>query len=200
MPRIGLLAFALLFTSCATHTTQPSLTQAARDGRTDLIPTLVKQGADPNQRAGVNGWTPLMHAIHKNQKGSISALLDAGADVNGRGADGSTALMMAAGYGYTDILNLLLDRGADAHAQMSNGSNALTFAVLGANDIDRFTAADCQGPTIKALIERVPDLKLQGSARILRTVAAVKLKSCAGVAMLLETAIRSAQNAILTNE
>jgi ankyrin repeat protein len=182
MPRIGLLAFAFLLASCATHTTQPSLVQAARDGRTDLIPVLVKQGADPNQRAGVNGWTPLMHAIHKNQKSSVAALLDARADVNGRGTDGSTALMMAAGYGYTGIVNLLLDRGADAHIQMSDGMNALTFAVLGANDIDRFTAVDCQGPTIKALIERVPDLKIRGSARVLRAVASAKLKSCAGFA------------------
>jgi ankyrin repeat protein len=146
-----------------------------------LIPTLVKQGADPNQRAGVNGWTPLMHAIHKNQKGSVTALLDSGAAVNGRGGDGSTALMMAAGYGYADMVNLLLNRGADAHLQTSDGSNALTFAVLGANDVDRFTVTDCQGSTIKALIERVPDLKLQGSA------AVFKLKSCAGVATLLGT-------------
>ena len=93
--------------------------------------------------------------------------------------------MMAAGYGYADIVNVLLDRGADAHAQLSDGMNALTFAVLGANDIDRFTVADCQGPTIKALIERSPDLKLRGSARVIKVVTAAKLKGCAGVAALL---------------
>jgi ankyrin repeat protein len=185
MPRIGLLAITLLLVSCGSRTSIPPLIQAARAGRVDLIPSLVKQGADPNERAGVNGWTPLMHAIHKNQKGSIIALLDAGADVNGRGADGSTALMMAAGYGYTDMVNLLLDRGADPHAQMSDGSNALTFAVLGTSDIDRFTTTDCQGPTIKTLLDRAPDLRLGGSAQALRTAASVKLKSCAGVAALL---------------
>lgn len=187
MPRTGLLSLTFLLASCGYHASVPSLIQAAREGRADLIPALVKQGADPNQQAGVNGWTPLMHAIHKYQKGSVAALLDAGADVNGRSADGSTPLMMAAGYGYTDIVNLLLDRGADAHAQMNDGSNALTFAVLGANDIDRFTAVNCQGPTVKALIDRVPDLDLRGSERLLRTVASVKLKSCAGVAALLGT-------------
>lgn len=187
MHRIALTVIALLLTSCGSRSDIPNLIQAARSGRTDLIPTLVKQGADPNQRAGVNGWTPLMHAIHKNQKGSVAALLDVGADINGRGADGSTPLMMAAGYGYTGIVNLLLDRGADAHLQTSDGSNALTFAVLGANDVDRFTVTDCQGPTIKAIIERVPDLKLQGSSRALKAAAVVKLKSCAGVAALLGT-------------
>jgi hypothetical protein len=171
MSKIGLLALTFLLASCGSHTSMPSLIQAAREGRAGLIPALVKQGADPNQRAGVNGWTPLMHAIHKHQKGAVAALLDAGADVNGRGAGGSTPLMMAAGYGYTDIVNLLLDRGADAHAQMSDGSNALTFAVLGANDIDHFTALDCQGPTVKALIDRAPDLHV-------RAVASLKLSSC----------------------
>jgi hypothetical protein len=93
-------------------------------------------------------------------------------------------LMMAAGYGYTDFVNLLLDRGADGHAQLSDGANALTFAVIGAPDIDRFTAVDCQGETIRTLIERVPDLKLRGSARVMREIAAAKLKSCAGFAQL----------------
>jgi hypothetical protein len=187
MPRTGLLALTFMLASCGSHTSMPSLIQAAREGRADLIPALVKQGADPNQQAGVNGWTPLMHAIHKYQKGSVAALLDAGADVNGRGADGSTALMMAAGYGYTDIVDLLLDRGANALAQMGDGSNALTFAVLGANDIDRFTAMDCQGPTIKALIAHAPNLHFQATPQVLRTVASAKLKSCAGIAALLGT-------------
>ena len=129
----------------------------------------------------------LIKAVRSDNVDLTKKLIKMGADVNGRSTDGSTALMMAAGYGYTDILNLLLDRGANAHAQMSDGSNALTFAVLGANDIDRFTAVDCQGLTIKALIDRVPDLKLQGSARVLRTVASAKLKSCAGFAQLLGT-------------
>ena len=179
------MGLSLLLVGCGMRTGLPPLVQAAREGSVDLIPALIKQGADPNERSGVNGWTPIMHAIHKNQKGSVAALLDARADVNGRGADGSTPLMMAAGYGYTDIVKLLLDRGAEAHAQTSDGMNALTFAVLGANDIDRFTVGDCQGETIRALLAKVPDLKLQGSERMMRTIASVKLKGCAGVSQLL---------------
>lgn len=186
MARIALAAFALFLVSCGSRNL-PSLIGAARSGRTDLIATLVKQGADPNQRAGVNGWTPLMHAIHKKQKGSVAALLDAGADIDYRGADGSTPLMMAAGYGYTDIVNLLLDRGADPRIQTSDGSNALTYAVLGANDVDRFTMTDCQGPTIKALLTHAPGLKLQATPTALKSAAVFKLKSCAGVAAMLGT-------------
>jgi len=184
---LRIAAFALLLTACGIRNSLPPLVQAARNGRVDLIPTLVKNGADPNEHAGVNGWTPLMHAIHKHQLGSVSALLDAGADINGRSPEGSTALMMAAGYGYVDVVILLLKRGSDAHAELADGSNALTFAVMGAPDIDRFTALDCQGPLIKALLERAPDLKLRGTDRVLRTIAATKLKGCAGIAQLTGT-------------
>ena len=107
------------------------LVSAARAGAVDAIPVLVQLGADPNLRAGVNDWTPLMHAIHKNQAGSVRALLDAGADIHGRSRNGETALMMAAGYGYTGIAGMLLDRGADAAARSSNGWNALDFAIAG---------------------------------------------------------------------
>src|SRR5690348_2807456 len=111
MLRIGIAlclgVAALGLAGCGTRTDLPPLVAAVRDGRTDLIPGLVKSGADPNQRAGINGWTPLLHAIHKNQKESVIALLDAGADVNARGASGKTPLMMAAGYGYTEIVNVL---------------------------------------------------------------------------------------------
>ena len=65
------------------------------------------------------------------------------------------------------------------------GANALTLAVLGAPDIDRFTFGDCQGPTIRVLITRVPDLKLGGSPRAMRAIAAAKLKGCAGLSRLL---------------
>src|ERR1051326_2692639 len=68
---------------------------AARSGDTKAIATLLAAGADPNQRWGANGWTLLMHAIHKNQRGSVEALLAGGADANARGGSrGVTALIM----------------------------------------------------------------------------------------------------------
>ena len=65
----------LALAGCGMHREMPSLISAARDGNVELIRTLIKQGADPNERAGVNGWTPLMHAIHKDQKAAVVALL-----------------------------------------------------------------------------------------------------------------------------
>ena len=97
-----------------------------------------------------------MHAIHKHQVESVRALLDAGADVNGRSAKGDAPLMMAAGYGY----------------------------VLGVPDMDRFTVGDCQLSTIRTLVQRVPDLRLKDSGKIQQALENAKIKGCAGVAML----------------
>src|SRR6266404_2438175 len=79
-----------------------ALVWAARTGAAESIPVLMKHGANPNLTNGVNGWTPLMHAIHKHQVEAVRVLLRVGANVEARGGDGATALMMAAGYGYDD--------------------------------------------------------------------------------------------------
>ena len=89
-----------------------ALIRSARAGAVPGVETLLRHGADPNLRGGVNNWTPLMHAVHKNQLGAAQALLDGGAQVDSRGRSGETALMMAAGYGYTPLVELLLERGA----------------------------------------------------------------------------------------
>jgi ankyrin repeat protein len=90
-----------------------ALILSVRAGAAPAVEALLRHGADPNLRGGVNGWTPLMHAVHKNQLGAAQALLDGGAQVDSRGRSGETALMMAAGYGYTPLVELLLDRGAN---------------------------------------------------------------------------------------
>ena len=154
---------ALCLAGCNTQTHDP-LIGAARDGDTQTLKALLGQGADPNRRWGVNNWTPLMHAIHKRQKGSVEVLLAAGADMSARTGDGMTALMMAAGYGYADIVQVLLDHGADAHAQTPGGDNALTLALGGMPDLDKFTVGKCQTETVVALLKKAPDLRLNDSA------------------------------------
>ncbi|MDQ6700314.1 MAG: ankyrin repeat domain-containing protein, partial [Acidobacteriota bacterium] len=80
---------------------------AVREGDMEAVRTLIDEGADPNLRAGVNDWTPLMHAVHKHQTGSAIALLKGRADIDARMQDGKTALMMAAGYGHADMVRVL---------------------------------------------------------------------------------------------
>jgi ankyrin repeat protein len=154
---------------------------ASRNGNTVAVQTLIRHGADPNLRGGVNDWPPLMHGIHKNRIDTVRVLLDSGADVNGRGRSGETALMMAAGYGYTPIVELLLDRGADTRAKMPDGANVFSIALGGVPDIDRFTVGACQIDTIKALKRKDPGLSLPqnlwGGAAKLSAVLA-RLRGC----------------------
>jgi Ankyrin repeats (3 copies) len=149
----------------------PPVIAAAREGDVPRLEQLLKSGADPNVRAGVNAWTPLMHAIHKNQPGSVQVLLARGARPNERGGGGTTALIMAAGYGYAGIVRTLLQAGADPHMQADNGTDALSAAVGGVLDIDRFTIGECQTDTVRAMLSAAPDLRLSpdsGAMRIAR--------------------------------
>lgn len=136
---------------------QSRLVGAATEGRTSEIAALVRSGADPNGVSGVNGWTVLMHAMHKNQAGAVKALLDSGADPNRRASDQPTVLMMAAGYGQSAMVRLLLQRGADPYATY-RGESALDWAVGGATDIDDFTLFQCQTHTVGVILARAPDL------------------------------------------
>jgi len=143
----------------ASSDVQSALVWAARSGQPGAIDYLVRHGGDPNATAGVNGWTILMHAIHKNQPQSVAALLQEGASVNATVSGGHTALMMAAGYGYTEIVRMLLEHGADAQLSTDSGENALDLALSGVTDIDRFTYGTCQVETVRVLRRLAPDLQ-----------------------------------------
>lgn len=142
----------LLLISCAGNPPQfDPLAGAARNGDVNSVRQLLAHGADPNAPTGGNGWPPLMHAIHKHQLATAAALLDGGADVNRAAPNGDTPLMMAAGYGYVDFVRLLLSRGADPNRRNAGGEIALDYALVGMNDIDRFTLFECQNETVALL-------------------------------------------------
>lgn len=150
MKRLAALLLWILFHFFEAHPLTPLIT-AAREGDVPMIRTLAAKGADPNEPAGVNDWTPLLHAIHKNQLGSVAALLDAHANPNIASPKGMTPLMMAAGYGQAKIVRLLLARGANPRLADHRGQTALDYARHGMNDIDRFTMFKRQDETIRAL-------------------------------------------------
>jgi len=127
-----------------------ALIWASRRGRTGSIAELVHAGVSPNQQdSGPNGWPPLMHAVHKNQIGSVRALLSAGAEPDLANPDGLTPLMLAAAQGEGEIVEELLASGADPRLKQPGGQTALTYAV---------TEADAR--CVKALLGRAPDLRL----------------------------------------
>ena len=155
-----MLLSALLLVGCGLFSGPISpLISAARSGDVAKIRELATSGADLNAAGGVNGWTPLMHAVHTNQPGSVQALLDKGASVDLH-AGGTTALIMASGYGYTDIVKILLEHGANSRAIARDGTTALEAALEGSSDMDRNTAGQCQTATVKAIVESDRTLRL----------------------------------------
>jgi ankyrin repeat protein len=116
MKLASILLGSLLTFACGRSTPLSPLVIAAREGNTGRIAELVKSGADVNERAGVNAWTPLMHAVHTKQPASVRALIAAGADVNATAGifNRDTALRLAEIQELNDIAILLRDHGARA--------------------------------------------------------------------------------------
>jgi ankyrin repeat protein len=110
----SILLACLIMASCQPGGPLSPLITAAREGDTAKLSQLIEAGADPDERGGVNDWTPLMHAVHKKQLASVKALLAAGANPNlTAGAEGrDTALSLAEAEGYAEITIALRDHGA----------------------------------------------------------------------------------------
>ena len=129
------------------------LVMAARSGDAESVRRLVDGGADPDRRDdGPNGWTPLLHAVHKDRPAAVRELISAGADVNRAAPNGLTPLMLAASQGELEIFEDLLAAGADPRAEKPGGETVLTHAVLGG-----------EPEIVHALLERAPDLRLRNT-------------------------------------
>lgn len=176
MPKtIVITLFAVLLEVCGGSRVASPLIGAARSGDAAALRALLRGGADPNETGGVNGWTALQHAIHKDQMQSVAALLDGGADPNARGGGRMTPLMMAAGYGQEGIVRLLLQKGADPRLRDPQGEAAIDLALSGTTDIDSFTAGRCQPGTVKALLDAAPGTRPSGSG-VSKVLALVRSK------------------------
>jgi hypothetical protein len=146
-----------------------ALDRAARQGRADAIADLVRAGADPDLRdSGPNGWTPLLHAVHKNELASVQALLATGAAVDGRGENGLTPLMLAAAQGEAEIVEELLAAGANPRLRGSSGWTALERGV-----------ANGHPEVVDALLRNDPGLRLGPGPRVwaVRALAWVRGRS-----------------------
>jgi ankyrin repeat protein len=158
------------------------LASAARNGRVEAIDLLLARGADPHLGCGVNGWTPLLHALHKDQLAAAERLI---ATCTAPSTELDDALFMAAGYAQTEAVTALLARGADPRKDFGDGANALSNAVSGAFDID-FSYRGCatHTATVRALLS-APDLKLRGAAGTAAHSSAER-RGCADMLALLD--------------
>jgi ankyrin repeat protein len=108
-----------------------SLYNAAENGATATVRSLLTAGADPNWRNAV-GWTPLMIAAAEKHPDTVAALLEAKADPNARNSYGRTALMYASGYGQDTIVERLLAAGADPNIVPTDQSGCWTALIAAA--------------------------------------------------------------------
>lgn len=76
-----------------------ALLKAAEEGRWELVPRLLKEGAGANVRRHGDEATPLMLAAAKGRHDIVETLLEHGADVNAANINGWTALMAASANG-----------------------------------------------------------------------------------------------------
>ena len=103
-----------------------ALHAAVKSGDLAAVNDLIARGAELEARTP-DGWTPLIEAVRQDVR-IVTALLDAGANVNAATAMGYTALQRAAGQGRAEVVRLLLSRGADPGAVDDAGKSALDFA------------------------------------------------------------------------
>ena len=120
-------------------------------GGPEKIKVLLAAGADVMAQTK-GGWTPLHSAARGGSLGSVLALLESGADVNGWSRTGGlTPLHVATYHGRPAIIQVLLEAGADAMAaQAEFGETPLHTAAR---------CSFCKSGVIQALINAGGDAK-----------------------------------------
>lgn len=109
---------------------QELLFDAARLGRTDMVPALIQAGADIAAR-DESGYSALILACYHGHEDTAAMLLELGAPVDQPdAARGNTALMGAAFKGLGGIAERLLEAGAEPDVVNHAGQTALMFAAL----------------------------------------------------------------------
>ena len=105
------------------------LMMAANYGNLVVVLFLLNNRADPN-RMGPYETTALYWAALNGHVQVVTALLDAGANVNqARATDGTTPLYVASQKGHWDVVTALLGAGADPNMMGPNGTAPLYWAA-----------------------------------------------------------------------
>lgn len=108
------------------------LMQAAGAGHLEMVEMLLKAGAEVDA-TDARGWTALFKALFNYEQNRgfpevLTALIEAGADIEHQVAYGTRPLMIAAGYGEARVVEVLLAAGVDTDAMNEGGRSARTIA------------------------------------------------------------------------
>ncbi|MDO6415951.1 ankyrin repeat domain-containing protein [Sphingomonas sp. BIUV-7] len=106
---------------------QELLFDAARMGRDDVIPALLRAGADI-EGLDARNHSPLILASYNGQESTTALLLAEGARPDSE--TGNSALMGVAFKGYAAIARTLIAGGANVDYRNGAGQNAMMMAVL----------------------------------------------------------------------
>ncbi len=126
-----LAALAALAGPAAADTRFSDLTLAAIHGEADKVRAILDWGGDPNH-AGWLGLTPLAAAMRScaATTETVYALLQGGADIEGRSGVGATPLMLAWQTGRPHLAEMLLALGADPEARNMYGDTAHDYELF----------------------------------------------------------------------
>ncbi len=97
-------------------------------GAGKIVRALIRAGARPDACGGVKRCTALHMAARRGNVEAAEALLDCGADIEGKDSLGDTALRRAVNCNKTEVAALLVARGADIHSRGSKGLTPLSAA------------------------------------------------------------------------
>ena len=161
MPRRGLACLAVvMLAACVPSVPLTPLATAARSGDLEAVDRLLAAGADINEPSGVNGWPPVVHAIHTRQRQVLVRLLERGASLEANA--GRDALFMASGSGDAETVAILLSRGVPLPQDAPSMASLIAVAIGGAWDIDYSWSCDRHTAVAKLLVAKDADVKVVG--------------------------------------
>ena len=111
----------------------PLLITASWRGQSDVVKTLLSNGAKPDT-PNKDSWTPLMYAASRNNLPMLKLLLKLGAHPDNKNRLGWTSLMMATQSGNVLAVSTLIRYGADVNKKSSDRRSALFIAKENKNN------------------------------------------------------------------
>lgn len=108
----------------------PALLDAAWQGKSDTIRSLIKGGVDVNAKDKESGLTALMAAAAFGNTDVINLLISSGAKINVKDKYGWSAIMIASESGNLNTVKALLKRGANINYKEGNGLTAADLAEI----------------------------------------------------------------------